>query len=88
MALALRRPRHVGLHFTWVNDDARVRPVLAALEVVLAPFDPRPHWGKVFDLDPAVVRARYPRLADFAALAGHHDPERKFGNAFLETYIY
>ena len=64
----------VGLHFTWVNDDARVRPVLAALEVALAPFDPRPHWGKVFGLDPAVVRARYPRLADFAALAGHHDP--------------
>ncbi len=78
----------VALHFTWVNDDARVRAVVAALELLLQPFDPRPHWGKVFGLDPAVVRAHYPRRPDFAALAEHHDPQRKFGNPFLETYLY
>ena len=38
-------------------------------------------------MPPAVVRAHYPRLADFGALAARHDPERRFGNAFLEHFV-
>ena len=76
------------MHFTWIDDDAQVQPAVAAVEAALAPFDPRPHWGKVFATDPAAVRAHYPRLAQFAALAARHDPERRFGNAYLERYVY
>ncbi len=78
----------LALHCTWVADDERVQPAVAAVEAALAPFDPRPHWGKVFGMPAADVRARYPRLGEFAGLAERHDPQRRFGNAFLETFVY
>ena len=77
-----------GIHFTWHNDDEAVAPAVAAVEKALAAFDPRPHWGKRFGVGADVVRAQYPRLAEFRALAARHDPERKFGNAFLDEYVY
>ncbi|MEU7847267.1 FAD-binding protein [Micromonospora parva] len=66
------------LHFTWVDDTAAVLPVVAAVEERLAPFAPRPHWGKVFVTDPAELAARYPRHADFATLLTDLDPKAKF----------
>jgi xylitol oxidase len=78
----------IALHFTWVDDDALVQPLVAAIEAALAPFDARPHWGKVFTMDPATVRGHYPRLPDFADLAAHFDPERRFGNDYLDAFVY
>jgi alditol oxidase len=75
----------VALHFTWVDDDALVDAAVRGLEAALAPFDARPHWGKVFVADP---RAHYPRLADFRGLLDRHDPNRKFGNDFLRRFAY
>jgi xylitol oxidase len=77
----------VALHFTWVPDTAAVLPVLTLMEEHLAPYDARPHWGKVFTTDPARVRASYPRMADFQALAAETDPDRKFRNAFLDRLL-
>ncbi|MFF8726117.1 FAD-binding protein [Streptomyces sp. NPDC015171] len=77
----------VALHFTWVRDEAAVLPVVRRLEEVLDPFAPRPHWGKVFGVPPAVLRARYPRLADFAALARSLDPAGTFANAFVRDLL-
>lgn len=80
--------RHsLGLHFTWLPDPAAVASVLGALESALAPFAPRPHWGKVFTTDPAVVRSSYPRLDDFVALRDELDPRRRFANAFVDRYL-
>jgi hypothetical protein len=56
----------VALHFTWQHDWPAVHQVLPGIEDALAPFEPRPHWGKVFTMPPDVVRSRYPRLAEFA----------------------
>ncbi|MGW3354697.1 FAD-binding protein [Streptomyces bungoensis] len=77
----------VALHFTWVEDTAAVLPVVRRVEEALAAFDPRPHWGKVFTMAPAAVRGRYPRLADFRALAGSLDPDGKFANAFVAEVL-
>ncbi|MGW4753362.1 D-arabinono-1,4-lactone oxidase [Streptomyces chartreusis] len=77
----------VALHFTWVEDTAAVLPVVRRLEEALAGFEPRPHWGKVFALPAEVVRGRYPRLADFRALARELDPEGKFTNAFVRDIL-
>ena len=41
----------VGLHFTWTREPEAVARVLVELEAALAPFAPRPHWGKVFLAD-------------------------------------
>jgi alditol oxidase len=71
----------VGIHFTWRHDTAAVAPVLDELERVLAPFAARPHWGKLFHLNPA---QRYPRWADFRDLRARYDPTGKFSNAMLD----
>jgi len=35
----------VGVHFTWVRDEAAVYAVLPATEKVLCPLGARPHLG-------------------------------------------
>ncbi|MFE0515154.1 FAD-binding protein [Streptomyces sp. NPDC058964] len=77
----------VALHFTWTDDTAAVLPVVRRVEEALAAFDPRPHWGKVFTVPAAELRRRYPRLADFRALAQELDPGRKFANTFVREAL-
>ncbi|GAA5045536.1 alditol oxidase [Streptomyces similanensis] len=77
----------VALHFTWVEDTAAVLPAVRRVEEALEPFDPRPHWGKVFTTPAALLRGRYPRLADFRALAQELDPAGKFANAFVAALL-
>ncbi len=69
----------VCFHFTWKPLGDAVGALLPRIEAALAPFEPRPHWGKVFVESPA---ARYPRLAEFRALRARLDPDGVFGNAF------
>ena len=38
----------VAIHFTWGPEPSAVKRSLAEVERVLAPFEARPHWGKVF----------------------------------------
>ncbi|HEY6739666.1 MAG TPA: FAD-binding protein [Actinopolymorphaceae bacterium] len=78
----------VGLHFTWVPDEATVLPVVTAIEERLAPFEARPHWGKLFTVAPETVRSRYPRIDDFAGLARRFDPDGKFRNDFVDRYVF
>jgi xylitol oxidase len=77
----------VAIHFTWIKDTAAVTPVLAAVEENLAPFDVRPHWGKLFGTSPAALHAQYERLPDFQQLCRRFDPTGKFRNDMLDRYI-
>ncbi len=77
----------VAIHFTWQPDWDAVRRVLRLIEGVLAPFAPRPHWGKLFTMAPGAVRASYENLPRFTALLERHDPNGTFRNAFLDRYI-
>jgi len=77
----------VALHFTWIEDTAAVLPVVRRLEEALDGFGARPHWGKVFTTPGAVLRARYPRLDDFRALARDLDPSGKFANGFVRNVL-
>ena len=72
----------LAIHFTWVQDHAAVAPVVSAIEERLAPFAPRPHWGKVFGTPAG--RAVYPRWEDFRALMGTFDPAGKFRNEWID----
>jgi xylitol oxidase len=69
----------VCIHFTWKPLAAKVHSILQRIEAVLAPFEPRPHWGKLFVQSPAPL---YPRLRDFRALRAGLDPEGRYANAF------
>lgn len=77
----------VAAHFTWVKDTPAVLPVVRRLEEALALFEARPHWGKVFTTPAADLRARYPRLDDFRALARSLDPAGKFTNTFVRDVL-
>jgi xylitol oxidase len=78
----------VAIHFTFRRETAAIAGVLPAIEEALAPFEPRPHWGKLYALDAAAIEQRYPRMADFRALARSLDPEAKFHSDFLENQVY
>ena len=73
--------------FTWAKHPAEVAALLPVIEEALAPFAPRPHWGKLFDFGADVLAPRFPRLADFKAVRTRYDPERKFWNPFLERKL-
>ena len=77
----------VGFHLTWVLDEAAVYAVLPALEAALLPLGARPHWGKCFAATAADLEPLYPRMGDFRALRDRVDPDRTFGNAFLDRVI-
>ncbi len=87
MSTACERPS-LAIHFTWKPEWPAVRAVLPMIEAQLAPFTPRPHWGKLFTVPPAQLEARYARLKDFQALASQYDPDGKFRNAFLASNLY
>jgi len=65
-----------------------VRQILPQIEAQLKPFNPRPHWAKLFTLPPQQLQAQYTRLADFKAFVNQHDPTGKFRNDFIETNLY
>jgi xylitol oxidase len=77
----------VGIHFTWAREPDAVGRVLHAVEAALDPFDPRPHWGKVFQADAAAIGPRYERLGDFTRLAARLDPRGAFRNGWLERVL-
>jgi len=77
-----------AFHFTWRQDWPAVSRLLPELEAALKPFRARPHWGKLFTMDPASVRSLYPRLENFRELASELDPDGKFRNEFLNRCIF
>lgn len=87
LSMACQRPS-LALHFTWMPDWPAVRALLPAIEAQLQPFDARPHWGKLFTMQPSRLRSLYPRLDDFRALAHQCDPDQKFRNSFLEMILF
>lgn len=76
----------IGIHFTWMPDERAVRAALPGIESVLEPFGARPHWGKVFTMDPAAVAARYPRWESFRALRADWDPRGALRGPLLQHW--
>ncbi len=82
-----KRPA-MTIHFTWKPEWPAVKTVLPAIEEALAPFDARPHWGKLFTMSPSRLQSQYAKLPDYRELLKHYDPSGKFRNAFLNTNIW
>jgi xylitol oxidase len=78
----------LAIHFTWKPDWPAVRALLPAVERALEPFEPRPHWGKLFRLPPEHVRELYPERLRFIELAHRLDPEGVFRNAFVDAFVF
>src|SRR5437868_1425443 len=78
----------VTVHFTWKPDWSAVSNLLPVIEKELAPFDARPHWGKLFTISPARLHSVYQKLPEFVELSERYDPKRKFRNEFLNRNIF
>jgi alditol oxidase len=76
------------LHFTWKPEWPAVKRVLPLIEEKLAPFGARPHWAKLFTMQPARLRSHYARMPDYQAILAQYDPNGKFRNEFINTNIY
>jgi len=76
------------LHFTWKPEWPAVKKILPLIEEKLAPFGARPHWAKLFTMQPARLRSRYARMSDYKGLLAQYDPKGKFRNEFINTNIY
>jgi len=78
----------VAIHFTWKQETEAVMNLLPQIEAQLAPFNAKPHWAKLFTMQPKLLQSRYQKLAAFKQLVATYDPGGKFRNAFLEKNIY
>ena len=74
---------------TWRHDEqAVIQEVLPLIETVLAPFNARPHWGKLFAMSPTRIQALYPMMPKLRQLLLRLDPAGKFRNAFVDRYVF
>ena len=77
-----------AIHFTWKQEWDAVQKLLPLIEEQLAPFNARPHWGKLFTVNPVKLKSHYNKLREFQQLILQYDPQKKFANQFLERNIY
>jgi xylitol oxidase len=70
--------------FTWRKHPTEVMALLPDIEAALEPYEPRPHWGKLFTFKTEDLARRFPRLPDFLELTRMYDPTGKFSNAFID----
>ncbi|QGH33677.1 FAD-binding protein [Gracilibacillus salitolerans] len=78
----------IGIHLTWKDDWESVKKLLPKIEEILAPYEARPHWGKLFTMSKEKVQPLYEKLPDFQQLLQHYDPKGKFRNEFLDMYVF
>lgn len=77
-----------SIHFTLKQETEEVMKLLPVIEKTLAPFDAKPHWGKLFTIPAAKLTSLYPRMNDFKNLVAHYDPKGKFRNQFLQKNLF
>ncbi len=70
-----------------VGRDVDHRPYFEGVERVLRDHDGRPHWGKLHTRTAADLAPAYPRFGDFLAVRDRADPERVFGNPYLDRVL-
>ncbi len=79
-----RASAYIAVHRYWRADPTEY---FGAVEEIMHEFGGRPHWGKLHTLTAQTLRERYPRFDDFVALRDRLDPERRFGNRYLERVL-
>ncbi|MGO4679353.1 D-arabinono-1,4-lactone oxidase [Microbacterium sp. 2MCAF23] len=79
-----RDSAYLAVHRYWRHDP---REYFEAVERICLAHGGRPHWGKLHTLGSDELRERYPRFDDFLAVRDRLDPERRFGNGYLERVL-
>lgn len=76
------------IHFTWKPEWPAVKKVLPLIEEKLAPFEARPHWAKLFTMQPSHLQSLYAKLPAYRDSLQHYDPAGKFRNEFINTNLF
>jgi FAD-linked oxidoreductase len=79
-----RRTGYIAVHRYFREDPSEY---FRAVEQIMMAHDGRPHWGKMHYRDAASLAATYPHHGDFVAVRDRLDPDRVFGNAYLERVL-
>ena len=86
MSMAYKR-ESISIHFTWKPVPEAVLSLLPEIENALAPFDVRPHWGKIHSVKAKQLKERYPKYTDFCNLREEIDPKGVLLNKYLKRTI-
>jgi xylitol oxidase len=78
----------VAFHFTWKQDWNAVKQLLPLIEAQLAPFNARPHWGKLFTMNPKSFNRLSNHYRNLKNLLATYDPKGKFKNPFIQQNLY
>jgi L-gulonolactone oxidase len=70
-----------------VNQRTDHTAYFEGVEKLLRAYDGRPHWGKLHTRTAADLEPAYPRWAAFQAVRDRLDPDRVFGNAYLQRVL-
>jgi FAD-linked oxidoreductase len=79
-----RDSAYIAIH---VFHSAPHEQYFGDVEAIMQAAGSRPHWGKMHTADARYLRAAYPKFADFVALRDFLDPERRFGNEYLQRVL-
>ena len=87
LSMAYERPS-LAIHFTFKPEWPAVQALLPQIEASLAPFAPRPHWGKLNTIPSGQLHREYAKMPAYQALLKQYDLQGKFRNQFLDTDIF
>ncbi|HET6562172.1 MAG TPA: D-arabinono-1,4-lactone oxidase [Marmoricola sp.] len=86
--LALLHPRPgLGYLAFHVGRGTDHRDYFGGVERVLREHEGRPHWGKLHSRTAADLAPAYPHWDDFARVRDRVDPDRVFGNDYLDRVL-
>jgi L-gulonolactone oxidase len=79
-----RESAYLAFHLpSGVDYTAYFNLVASVLDV----YEPRPHWGKLHDMDAEILGRRYPRFKEFVELRNSVDPSGVFSNGYLDRVL-
>jgi L-gulonolactone oxidase len=79
--------RDTGYIAVHVYHRFEYEPYFREVEAIMNAHEGRPHWGKLHFQTAAGLRQRYPLWDRFIAVRQRLDPNRLFGNAYLERVL-
>ncbi|MDS1268820.1 D-arabinono-1,4-lactone oxidase [Lipingzhangella sp. LS1_29] len=79
-----RPTAYVAAH---VHERGRHDHYFADLEAIFANVAGRPHWGKLHSRTYSDLVELYPRLGHARSVRDQVDPERRFGNAYIDRVL-
>lgn len=76
-----RDSAYIAFH---VYSKKEFKQYFKEIERIMLDYDGRPHWGKLNQLNPEIIRDSYPMFNKFLSIRNEQDPD----NVFVSTYIH